>query len=457
MPPTTAPFSVPTPRPNVVVILADDLGYGDVSPPPFSSPIHRTPHLERMAQEGVTLGGFCVSAPVCSPTRAALMTGCYHPRVTVNRVLLPGDAVGLHPSETTLPELLRDAGYRTGCVGKWHLGDQPEYLPTHRGFDFYYGVPYSNDMQPKGDREGDPRPIERRYPPLPVLRGETVERGLVWDQEFLTEALTNEAIGFIERSKDEPFFLYVAHTAVHIPLIPGQTFQGSSGQGAYGDWVLEMDASVGRILDTLARLGLDERTLVIFTSDNGPSLRTGGSAGHLRGGKASTWEGGVREPFIARWPGRLPAGTRSDELVTVMDLLPTIAAYAGARPPEREIDGKDASAVLERPGEAESPHQRFYYFGFYSSFSDVQEEPILCAVREGRWKLHSRVGNQALERPQLYDLMDDPGETTDVAAAQPEVVERLRAALREMELRMARERRPNGLVDDPQTLLPRPA
>jgi arylsulfatase/arylsulfatase A len=377
--------------------------------------------------------------------------------VSVNRVLLPGDPLGLHPAETTLAQVLRSAGYRTACVGKWHLGDQPEYLPTRRGFDEFYGVPYSNDMQPRGDREGDPRPVERRYPLLPVLRGETVEQGLLWDQEPLTEDLVREATGYVERHRARPFFLYLAFTAVHIPLIPGEAFRGRSGQGPYGDWVLELDAGVGRILDTLQRLGLDERTLVLFTSDNGPSLRAGGSAGHLRGGKATTWEGGVREPCLVRWPGVIPAGSRSDALVTVMDLLPTLAAYAGAALPAAEIDGRDARAVLEHPEHAPSPHEDFLYFGFYASDAEEQEAPIPCAIRQGPWKLHVRSGPRELDPPLLFHLDDDPGESRDLAADQPEVVARLRARLRRRAEEIGARRRDCGRVAAPQTLLPRPA
>jgi arylsulfatase A-like enzyme len=442
-------------RPNFVVILADDLGYGDVSPAPFGSPVHRTPRLERMAREGLTLGSFYVSAPLCSPTRASLLTGCYHARVSINRVLIPGDSIGLNPAETTIAEVLRAAGYRTGCFGKWHVGDQPEFLPTRRGFDTYYGVPYSNDMQPRGDREGDQKPIERRYPLLPVVRDETVERGLVWDQETLTEELTNETIAFIEANRERPFFAYLALTAVHIPHIPGAAFRGTSGQGPYGDWVLETDYSVGRILDAVQRLGLDERTLVIFTSDNGPSLNFGGSAGVLRGGKGSTFEGGVREPFIARWPGRLPAGARSDAPVAAMDLLPTFAAYAGAALPEREIDGVDVRDLLQRPDAARPPREEFCYFGFYPSLEAAQEEPIPCAIRSGPWKLHVRLARRPLAAPQLYNLDHDVGETRDVAADHPDVVERLAARLREAHEDLRRNRRPPGRNADPQTLLPR--
>jgi arylsulfatase A len=448
--PETAPA-----RPNIVVILADDLGYGDISPAPFSSPIYRTPRLEQMAQEGLTLGSFYVSAPLCSPTRASLLTGCYHPRVSINRVLIPGDTIGLNPEETTVAELLRAAGYRTGCFGKWHVGDQPEFLPTRRGFDTYFGVPYSNDMQPRGDNEGDEKPIERRYPLLPVVRDETVERGLVWDQEMLTEELTSETISFIEANRDGPFFAYLAFTAVHIPLIPGEAFVGASGQGLYGDWVLETDFCVGRILDALQRLGLDGDTLVIFTSDNGPNLRAGGSAGPLRGGKGSTYEGGVREPFIARWPGRLPAGSRSDAPVTAMDLLPTFAAYAGAPLPEREIDGVDIRDLLEHPNDARPPREEFCYFGFYPSLEVNQEEPIPCAIRSGPWKLHVRLRRQVLDTAELYNLEEDLGETRDVAAGHRDIVDRLTAQLHEVHEHLVLDRRPPGRNEDPQTLLPR--
>ena len=302
--------------PNLIFINIDDLGYADIGP--FGSKLNRTPNLDRMAQEGRKLTCF-YAAPVCSPSRASLMTGCYPKRALPHSrtCCFRGTPSGLAPEEITVAELLKKQGYATGCIGKWHLGDQPEFLPPRQGFDYYFGLPYSNDMGPAEDGvksslgAADPQAAKAKgqgQPPLPLLRNETVlKRVLADDQTTLVALYTEEAVKFIREHKDEPFFLYLPHSAVHFPIYPGKAFQGKSNNGIYGDWVEEVDWSVGQVLDTVRELGLSENTLVIFTSDNGGTQR--GVNAPLRGFKGSTWEGGMREPTIAWWPGKIPAGT----------------------------------------------------------------------------------------------------------------------------------------------------
>src|SRR4051812_30060538 len=297
-----APAAAAEPKPNVVIIFIDDLGYADIGP--FGATKQKTPHLDRMAAEGMKLTSF-YAAPVCSVSRAQLLTGCYGARVSVPGVYSPAGPQGLHPNEVTIAERLKPLGYATLCVGKWHLGDQPEFLPTRQGFDHYFGIPYSNDMQRTAKATG------QRV--VPLLRDDKVAELLTDEQQGkLVERYTGEAVGFIRANKDRPFFLYLPHTAVHTPIHAGKKFRGKSANGRFGDWVEEVDWSVGRVLDTLRELKLDGRTLVVFTSDNGPWLirgADGGSAKPLRGGKGSTWEGGVRVPTIAWWPGKIAAGS----------------------------------------------------------------------------------------------------------------------------------------------------
>ena len=296
-------------RPNVVLILMDDMGYGDIGP--FGSKLNRTPHLDRLAAEGMKLTSF-YAAPLCTASRSQLMTGCYAKRVGMPDVLFPGNRTGINPQEKTIAELVKPQGYATMIIGKWHLGDQPEFLPTRHGFDHYLGLPYSNDMDGAA-KPGGKNPM----PPLPLLRDETVIAAPA-DQDTLTELYTAEAVKFITTNKDRPFFLYLAHAAVHVPLHPGPAFKGKSKNGDYGDWVEEADWSVGRVLATLRELKLDEKTLVIFASDNGGIKNA--YNGPLRGTKFTTWEGGVRVPAIARWPGRIPAGSTCDAMLSELDL-----------------------------------------------------------------------------------------------------------------------------------------
>lgn len=423
-------------KPNFVIINIDDLGYADIGC--FGSKINRTPHLDRMAAEGMKLTSF-YAAPVCSPSRASLMTGSYAKRaLPIPHVLFPGNDVGLNPAEVTLPELLKEQGYVTGMVGKWHLGDQTAFLPTRQGFDFYCGIPYSNDMGPAADGVksdlGKPlptpvtrpargnrnapatRPQNAGQPPLPWLRNETViKRVLPDDQQSMVELFTQEAVGFVRQNKDKPFFLYLPHASVHFPIYPGKKWAGKSPHGHYSDWVEETDWSVGQVLDTLRELGLDKKTLVLFTSDNGGTQR--GSNAPLRGFKASTWEGGVRVCTIAWWPGMIAPGTSHDGITGMIDVLPTFLGLAGGKAPaDRKIDGGDLWPVLSGQPGAKTPRDTFYgYRGLK-----------LETVRKGPWKLH-------LVRNELYNLTDDVGESRNLAADHPTVVRELRALAEAMD------------------------
>ncbi len=404
-------------KPNFIFINIDDLGYGDIGP--FGAKQNRTPHLDRMAKEGRKLTSF-YAAPVCSPSRASLMTGCYPKRVlSIPHVLFPGNAEGLDPSEITVADLLKKQGYTTGIIGKWHLGDQPEFLPTRQGFDYYYGLPYSNDMGPAADgvksNLGRPLPKNagkrRGQPPLPLLRNETVlQRVLPIDQQMIVQRYTNEAVQFLWEHRDEPFFLYLPHSAVHFPLYPGKAFHGKSKNGLFGDWVEEVDWSVGQVLETLRQLKLDKKTLVIFTSDNGGQPRHGAVNKPLRGGKGSTFEGGMRVPTITWYPDKIPAGTESAAITSTMDILPTLVKLAGGKAPtDRKIDGVDIWPILAGKKDAKPPRETFYYYRGLN----------LQAVRHGAWKLHLRSG-------ELHNLESDIGESKNVAEDNAEVVAKLR-------------------------------
>lgn len=401
-------------KPNFVIINIDDMGYADIEP--FGSTLNRTPHLNKMADEGCKLKSF-YAAPVCSPSRAALMTGCYPKRaLPIPHVLFPGNDVGLNPSEITIAELLKQAGYTTGIVGKWHLGDQKEFLPLEQGFDFYYGLPYSNDMGPAGDgvktNLGEPLPKaepKNPQPPLVLLRDRSViKRMLPDDQTRLVENYTREALKFIEDNKDRPFFLYLPHNAIHFPLYPGKQHQGTSQNGLVGDWIEEVDWSVGQVFDKLKQLALDDKTLVIFTSDNGGTPRSVNKP--LRGHKGSTWEGGMRVPTIVRWPGKIKPQSSIDAITGMIDVMPTLVKLAGGElPTDRKIDGGDILPLLVGEPCAKSPHQAFYFF----------KGLTLEAVRVDNWKLH-------LAKEELYNLESDIGESNNVAKLHPEIVVRLR-------------------------------
>ncbi len=402
--------------PNIVLIFVDDLGYGDISA--YGHPVIRTPNVDRMAAEGIKFTSFYSTCSMCTPSRAALLTGRYPVLV---RVLFPGEEFGIPESELTLGDLLRKRGYATACIGKWHLGDLPQYRPTRHGFDYYYGLLYSNDM--------DPRALPKHpwpCPPLSLWRTEEkVETPAV--QETLTARYTAEAVRFISKNKRRPFFLYLPHSMVHRPWQASDRFRGRSRYGLYGDAVEEVDWSVGEILKSLVENGVDKKTLVIFTSDNGGSVRTSGSSnGIFHGGKGSTWEGGFREPFVARWPGKIPAGVVSAEMACTMDLLPTLLRLAGTQPPVgRPIDGVDVWAALSGGASARSE------FLFYSS--NWESNAQVMAIRSGPWKLHLRQeANNEFAPGALYSLEHDPGESEDRAGSEPAMVQRLAERAREL-------------------------
>jgi arylsulfatase A-like enzyme len=418
--------------PNIIVIYADDLGYGDLGC--FGAAGWNTPHLDRMAREGICFSSFYVAQAVCSASRAALLTGCYPNRLGIHGALGPGARHGLHPDEMTIAEVLKQKGYATGMAGKWHLGHHPPFLPTRHGFDEYLGLPYSNDMWPQ-----HPEARPGTYPPLPLFDGEKVINSNVTaeDQSRLTAQYTDRAIRFIERNRTRPFFFYLAHSMPHVPLFAGEAFRNKAKQGVYGDVIQEIDDSVGRVLDAVRRNGLDRDTLVIFTSDNGPWLSYGnhaGSSGPLREGKGTAWEGGVRVPFVARWPGHIRSGSVCDEPAMTIDILPTLAALTGASLPTRRIDGKDILPLLTGKGEASSPQEAYW---FYYNTGELH------AIRSGKWKLilpHTYrtmirqspgkdgiPGKYRMARTDLalYDLETDIGETVNVAARHPDTVKRL--------------------------------
>lgn len=403
-------------KPNIIVVFCDDLGYADIGP--FGSKTHATPVLDRMAREGMRLTDFYSTCSVCTPSRASLLTGCYPRRVNMHVdeknlcVLFPAARKGLNPSEITIAEALKEEGYATMCIGKWHLGDHPDFMPTHQGFDSYFGIPYSNDMN-------------RKQVPLPLVRDLTVIADSVQKDTTITTQYTTEAVKFIKANKKRPFFLYLPHTAVHLPLVPGKKFKGTSEDGPYGDWVQEIDWSMGELFQTLKAEGLDENTLVIFTSDNGSAREKQGSNFPLRGRKGRTDEGGMRVPCLARWPGKIPAGTKSGALTSTIDLLPTLAAIAGGKAPtDRVIDGKNIWPILSGK-ENGHPRDAFFYY----------QMDQLQAVRSGDWKLFVAMNPKKRNwgKPEgkrelkLFNLASDIHEDDNLAHENPEVVKRLLA------------------------------
>jgi arylsulfatase A-like enzyme len=438
--------------PNFIIIFCDDLGYGDIGC--FGSRKNRTPNLDRMAAEGTRFTSFYVTSGVCTPSRSSLMTGCYPRRVNMHQndtglcVLFPVNKKGLNPEEITIAEVLKTQGYATACIGKWHLGDQPAFLPTRQGFNYYYGIPYSNDM---GSQEGTDRP------PLPLLRNEKVIEAPA-DQNTLTKRYTEEAVKFIKENKARPFFIYLPHTMPHEPLHVGEAFRGRSANGDYGDVIEELDWSVGQILQSLRELNLADKTMVVFTSDNGATGGKGRSNSPLRGSKGTTWEGGQREPCILWWPDHVPTGKSCDELTTTMDLLPTFARLAGTDSPrDRIIDGKDIWPLMSGKSGAKSPHEAFYYY----------QMDQLQAVRCGKWKLHLPLeqkkknwGEPTPDVPlQLYDLQADIGEANNVANKHPDIVKQLLALAQKAREdlgdvdRPGKGQRPAGWVENPKPLL----
>lgn len=414
--------------PNIVIIFTDDQGYADVGC--FGAEGFETPNLDRMAAEGRKFTSFYVAQAVCGASRAALLTGCYPNRIGMLGAPSHSAKHGINPDELLLPELVKQKNYATAMFGKWHLGHHRQSLPLQHGFDEYFGLPYSNDMWPY-------HPTSRAFPDLPMIEGNEIVISAVTpeDQTHLTTWYTEHAVEFIDRHHDRPFLLYVAHSMPHVPLFTSKENEGVSEQGRYGDVIMEIDWSVGRIMDALAEHGIDRNTLMIFTSDNGPWLSYGnhaGSAGPLREGKGTTWEGGVREPCIMRWPARIPAGTECGELAATIDIVPTVAQITGAELPDHPIDGLSILDLITSEDPVETPHEAYYYYWGNH----------LQAIRSGDWKLHfphdyrSLTGQPGRDgRPDgysqqstdlaLFNLADDVGETADVKDAHPDVVQRL--------------------------------
>ena len=459
--------AVDTRQPNFIVIVCDNLGYGDVQP--FGSRLHRTPNLNRMAREGLRLTHFYATAGVCTPSRASLLTGAYAQRVGMHtnprdgQVLRPISPYGLHPDEITIAESLRGLGYATAVIGKWHLGDQPEFLPTRQGFDSFFGIPYSDDMtQAVGRRIGE-RMDGVRWPPLPLMEDETVIEAPV-DRNLLTGRYTRRALKFIEENRNRPFFLYLPHAMPGSTRSPfsGDRFRGKSRNGPWGDSIEELDWSTGRILNKLVELGLERHTLVFWTSDNGAPLSRDpgnperGSNGPLFGRGYTTAEGAFRVPAIAWWPGRIAPGGVCPELATTMDLMPTLTRLAGGEPPgDRVLDGHDIRPLLFAGPSAVSPYEAFYYY----------DRDQLHAVRQGPWKLfvpldsfrrHPHFGDQRPVEPLLFNLAGDVGSTRNAAPEHPEIVERLMALGEQARVdlgdqgRPGANQRPPGVVEDPR-------
>lgn len=431
-------------KPNVIVIFTDDQGYEDVGV--FGSPLINTPNLDNMAGNGMRFTNFYSASPVCSPSRAALLTGCYPARVGVPKVLwsnLPG---GLSNEELTIADMLKTQNYATACIGKWHLGNKDQYMPTSQGFDSYYGIPYSNDMSVDSEAKVSKNILYRESMTLDSIRSKKWKSGKVpltenteiieypVNQANLTQRYTTKAIEFINKNKDQPFFLYLAHSMPHIPLYASPNFKGKSKRGLYGDVIEEIDWSVGEVLKTLEKLNIDENTLVIFTSDNGPwDLENGhgGSAYPLRGFKFDTYEGGMREPMIVQWKGKIPANTVCTELASTMDVLPTLAYLSGAELPEKPIDGKNIWKLLSGK-KRKSPYKKegFFYHN---------KKSVLEAVRVGHWKLRIVGDNVA-----LYNLEKDISETTNVADLYPKKVKKLRKMMEEFDKDLQKNKRNQG-------------
>ena len=429
--------------PNFIIVFCDDMGYADIGP--FGAEGYQTPNLDRVAQEGIKFTDFYVGRSFCSPSRAALMTGCIPTRVGVGGNFGPRSTTGLNPEEMTIAEVLKQTGYATACFGKWHLGHLPKFLPPNQGFDEYFGIPYSNDMWPFHPNVHH-LPMEerlKRWPHLPLYEGLNVINPQVMreDQVHLTTRLFERAVKFIDQHGEKPFFIYLPSPQPHVPLFVSEKYKGKTERGLFGDVISEIDWGVGRIVDALKKKGIDEHTCTVFTSDNGPWLSYGdhaGSAKPLREGKGTNFEGGFRVPCLMRWPGRIPAGSVCREIAGTIDLLPTFARLAGAPLPSRKIDGKDISDLMfGKPG-ARTPHDVFYHYDGGNR---------LMALRSGPWKLmfpqsyNSPIpgkggmpgkGQRKQIELSLFDLENDVGETTSVADEHPDVVERLKESAEQM-------------------------
>lgn len=396
--------------PNIVLINCDDLGYGDLGC--YGSTTISTPNVDQLAKEGVRFTDFYAPAPVCTPSRAGLLTGRYPMRVGLPNVLFPDSELGLSDKEITIAQMLKVKGYATSCVGKWHLGDRPQFLPTRHGFDYYYGIPYSNDMDSR--RDG------KKLPGIPLYRNEKIIEQPV-DQDTITQRYTRETIKFIREHKNQPFFAYLAHTMPHVPIHVSKEFKGHSNYRLYADVVEELDWSAGEVMKALREESLDRNTILIFTSDNGPWVQfkeLGGSPGPLAGGKNTVWEGGMREPFVVRWPDRIPAGIECRQPASMLDMLPTFSHLTGAPlPNDRTLDGRDITPLLT--GSGTLPDETFFYF----------QQNDLHAARFGRWKLHVGRRTGKIGEPELYDLVADIGEKHNVAAEHPRIVAKLKARI----------------------------
>ncbi|WP_346238378.1 sulfatase [Niabella insulamsoli] len=409
-------------KPNIIIFFTDDQGYGDLSC--YGNPYFKTPHIDQLANDGLKLTRFYMAAPVCTPSRASLLSGKYAKRLNLHEaVIYPYSKHGLNPDEILLPELLKKRGYATACIGKWHLGNQLRFLPINQGFDYFYGVPYSNDMDGHYYQN-----IDFRSPPLPVYKNETVLRYGV-DQDSLTQLWTTAAVDYIKANDDQPFFLYLAHNMPHLPWHASKKFRGKSGYSLYGDAIQELDWSLGEIRKALQQKGIDENTIIIFTSDNGPvtNKSKGGYAGPLRGAKATTWEGGLRVPGIFCWPGKIPSGSISDAPASSLDILPTLVKIAGGRLPKKFItDGRDISQLLLLPASATRQPFELLYYGRNGDLEAYSDET---------WKIHTakKIGwnpKDGLFPISLYHLKNDVGESNNVAASQGQKT-------REMTQRMA--------------------
>lgn len=456
-------------KPNIIIIFMDDMGYGDTGP--YGASVYQTPNINRLAAEGMRFTHFYSAQPICTASRAGIMTGCYPNRIGLFGAIFPGAKIGISDKEETIASMLKKQGYATGMVGKWHLGDAKKFLPLQHGFDEYFGLPYSNDMWPVNfdGKPADSSSNKSRIPPLPLIEGNKTIRYIktLQDQDMLTTWYTERAVKFIKQHKDHPFFFYFAQSMVHVPLGVSDKFKGKSGMGLFGDVMMEVDWSVGQVMKALHDNGLDKNTLLVFTSDNGPWLTFGnhaGSAGGLREGKMSTFEGGQREPAIMRWPGIIPAGTICNKLASTIDLLPTLAAITGAPLPLNKIDGVNIFSLLKGDMNA-TPRDHFYYY--YGKNN-------LEAVRQGYYKLvlpHVYLSNTG-DMPgrdgwpgkthrdttglMLYDLRRDPGERYDIKDQHPDIVQQLEALAEQaredlgddLTHRPGKNRRPAGSLDE---------
>jgi len=431
-------------KPNFIIIFTDDQGYNDLGC--FGSKTIKTPHIDRIAQEGRKLTSFYAASSICTPSRAALLTGCYPKRVGLARgVIFPGDNHGLHPDEVTIADMLKGAGYATACIGKWHLGHRQPFLPTSQGFDAYFGIPYSNDMNhpDNGGRKGLLRKDDSwlaqgeawKKWQTPLMQDEDIVE-LPVNQRTITRRYTDRAIEFVTAHKDEPFFLYLPHSMPHVPLFVPEDAYDPDPQNAYKAVIEHIDAEVGRLMKTVSALGLNDRTYVIFTSDNGPWLpfeNHAGSAAPLRAGKMTTYEGGQRVPCIIWGPGRVPAGTESNEMATTMDLLPTLAKLSGAKlEPRGPIDGLDISNLIH--GTGPSPRKELVYYS---------KDGSLHGLRQGDWKLRSTRSKQGAST-ELFNLVEDIGETTNLAREYPDRVQTMHTKMRQLDNQITDSIRPHG-------------